>query len=288
MIISQELMDRIQKNVGVPWQSQRSDGFSDGVLLGGEDTKVTGIVTTFTPTLEVLRRAVASGKNTIICREAPFYSRGERAPLFWRNSPVPPKEMTDNDPVCRAKREFISQNNVVIIRLVENWDARKTDSQLRGLARTLGWERFHAMTNKDVDEYHPFNVYFHLPESSLKELALSLTQKLKIRAVRVIGSPESIVRKAALTHGLLLVADVERIRRESTVDVVIAGDAVEWEAAPYFQDLVAASKAKGLILLGQEASEEPGCGEMAAWLKGFISEVPIEWIPAGEPFWTLS
>jgi NIF3 (NGG1p interacting factor 3) len=288
MISSQDLMDRIQKNVGVPWQSQRSDGFSDGILLGGEDTKITGIVTTFTPTLEVLKRAVASGKNTIICREAPFYSRGERAPLFWRNSPAPPKEMTDNDPVCRAKREFIWRNNLVIIRLVENWDARRTDSQLRGLARALKWERFHTVTNKSTDEYHPHNVYFNLPESSLNRLALSLTQKLKIRGVRVIGKPESRVSKAALTHGLLLVADVERILRESAVEVVVAGDAVEWEAVPYFQDLVAVGKAKGLVLLGQEPSEEPGYGEMAAWLKGFISGVPIEWIPAGEPFWTLT
>ena len=287
MISSQELLDRIQKNVGVPWQSQRSDGFSDGVLLGNADTPVSGIVTTFTPTLEVLKQAVASGKNTIICREAPFYSRGERAPMFWRNSPAPPKEMTDNDPVCRAKREFISQNNLVIIRLVENWDARMTDSQLRGLARALGWEHFHTVANRDVDEYHPHNVHFQLPESSLSQLAQSVAQKLKIHGPRVIGRPESRVSKAALTHGLLLVADVERILREPAVDVVIAGDAVEWEAVPYFQDLVTAGRTKGLVLLGQEASEEPGCGEMATWLKGFIGEIPSEWLPAGEPFWTL-
>ena len=54
-----------------------------------------------------------------------------------------------------------------------------------------------------------------------------------------------------------------------------------------FSDLAAAQKVKGLVLLGHEASEEPGCGEVAAWLKGFVPEVPVEWIPAGEPFWTL-
>lgn len=87
MISSQQLIERIQKNVGVPWQSQRSDGFSDGILVGSGDTAVAGIVTTFTPTLKVLRKAVNSGKNVVICREAPSYSRGERAPLFWRNDP---------------------------------------------------------------------------------------------------------------------------------------------------------------------------------------------------------
>ena len=43
--------------------------------------------------------------------------------------------------------------------------------------------------------------------------------------------------KVALTHGLLLVADAERILREPDLDVVITGDVVEWEAGPYFRIL---------------------------------------------------
>jgi putative NIF3 family GTP cyclohydrolase 1 type 2 len=288
MISAHELIERIQKNVGVPWQSQRSDGFSDGILLGSADTTVTGIVTTFAPTLDVLRKAVAAGKNTVICREAPFYSRGERAPLFWRNGAAPPKELTDNDAVCRAKQEFISQNNLVIVRFFDNWDARKTDGQLRGLARALGWDQFHLNAISGVDAYHPRNVYFRLPQTSLSALAVNTKNKLNIHGLRVIGKGASNVSKVALTPGLLLVPDAERILREPGVDVVVTGDAVEWEAAPYFQDLVAANKVKGLILLGQQASEEPGSGQVAEWLKGFVAEVPIEWIPAGEPFWTVT
>lgn len=144
MISSQQLIEQIQKNVEVPWQSQRSDGFSDGILFGSGETTVTGIVTTFTPTLEVLRKAVSSGKNVVICREAPSYSRGERAPAFWRNGPAPSKDLLDNDAVWRAKQEFISRNNLVIIRFFDNWDARKTDGQLRGLSCALGWNSFHV------------------------------------------------------------------------------------------------------------------------------------------------
>ncbi len=288
MITAQQLLERIQKNVGVPWQSQRSDGFSDGILMGAAETTVTGVVTACTPTLEVLRKAAASGKNIVICREAPFYSHGERAPLFWRNGPAPPKELLDNDAVCRAKQEFISQKNLVIIRLVDNWDARENDGQLQGLARELGWERFHVAPKNGTPPYHPHNVYFSLPKTSLNGLAENTKEKLKSQCPRVAGHPASSVQKVALTHGLLLVADAERILREPGVDVVIAGDVVEWEAAPYFQDLVAAKQTKGLILIGQEASEEPGSGEMAEWLKSFITEVPVEWIPAGEPFWRLS
>jgi hypothetical protein len=53
----------------------------------------------------------------------------------------------------------------------------------------------------------------------------------------------------------------------------------------YVADIVASGQQKGLILLGEQASQEPGCGEMAAWLRSFVSEVPVEHIPAGDPSW---
>jgi len=283
MLTGQELMQRIQKNVGVPWQSQRPDGFADGVNIGNPETVVTGIVTSYAATVEVLRRAVASGRNTILCRETPFYSRGERAPTAYRNAPAPPKELTDKDSVCRFKQDLISENNLLIIRFVDNWDARNTNGQLRGLVRALGWDQLSHNRN---DDYSTSAAVFQVPVTSLGNLARSISENLKIRSARVIGDPQSSVSVVAVTHGVILVSDAERMLRERP-DVVVAGDAVEWEAVPYFQDLVTAGRAKGLVLVGNEASEDPGMLEMARWLKTFVTEVPIEWISAGEPFWTL-
>ncbi len=147
------LVDRMMKNTGVPWQSQQANGFADGIHLGSSDTFVTGIVTTFTPTVDVLRRAVATGKNTIICRETPLYSRGERAPLFWRNAPPPPKGLLQKHATAREKQELIDSNHLVIIKLSENWDASKTDAQLRALAMTLGWQEYHLARKGGVDLY---------------------------------------------------------------------------------------------------------------------------------------
>jgi putative NIF3 family GTP cyclohydrolase 1 type 2 len=289
MLSGQEMLNRIQKNLEVPWQSQRADGFSDGILFGSADTSVSGIATTFTPTLEVLRKAVASGKNTIVCREAPFYSRGERCPGYFREGTVPPKDLTDKDAVCRVKRDFITDHSLIIVRFSDNWDARETDGQLAALARALSWMDRHAPQAGGAGR--PLNLkdtYYDLPAASLNDQALSIQKSLKLRSVRVIGNPQAQVQKVALTHGLLLVDQIERILDEPAVDVIVAGDTVEWEGAPYFQDLVTAGLAKGIILIGDEASEEPGSGEVATWLSSFIHEVPVEWIPAGEPFWTLS
>jgi putative NIF3 family GTP cyclohydrolase 1 type 2 len=288
MLSSQDMLERIQKNLGVPWQSQRIDGFSDGILFGSADTTVTGIATTFTPTLDVLRKAVAAGKNTIVCREAPFYSRGERCPNAYREGTVPGKDLTDKDAVCQAKRDFISDHSLTIVRFSDNWDARESDGQLLALARALSWTDRRAGQVVGAARPNSRDAYYDLPPASLNEQALVIQKSLKLRSVRVIGNPKAQVQKVALTHGLLLVDQIERILEEPRVDVIVAGDTVEWEGAPYFQDLVSAGLAKGIIFIGDEASEEPGSGEVATWLSSFIHEVPVEWIPAGEPFWTLS
>lgn len=288
MLSGQEVLARIQKNLGVPWQSQRPDGFSDGILFGSGDTNVSGVATTFTPTLNVLRKVVASGKNMIVCREAPFYSRGARSPNYWREGTLPPKELTDQDVVCRAKLDFISEHNLVIVRLSDNWDAREADGQQSALARALLWTDHQATRKDGLRGFDRSEIYYRLPTTSLNKMALGIQRALKLRSTRVIGDPQAQVQKVALTHGLLLVDEIERILEEPAVDVVVAGDTVEWEGGPYFQDLVNAGRAKGLVLIGEEASEEPGSGEMATWIRSFIPEIPVEWIPAGEPFWTLS
>ena len=82
----------------------------------------------------------------------------------------------------------------------------------------------------------------------------------------MIGEPKSNVSKVAVTHGLLLVTDLEQILKEPGVEAVVGGEPVEWEAGPYFQDLVTSGQSKGLILIGDEASEEPGSG--ARWQPG--------------------
>jgi hypothetical protein len=40
-----------------------------------------------------------------------------------------------------------------------------------------------------------------------------------------------------------------------------------------------------LIVLGHVPSEEYGMEECVRWLKTFITEVPIQYLPGGDPFW---
>ena len=70
-ITAQAIVERIKQKLGSGWKDKSVDSF----LAGDRKGEVKGIVTTFAPSLEVLRKAVAGGKNLIISRESPYWAR---------------------------------------------------------------------------------------------------------------------------------------------------------------------------------------------------------------------
>ena len=77
----------------------------------------------------------------------------------------------------------------------------------------------------------------------------------------------------------------ERDSEGEKVEVLVSGESREWETVEYVRDAISAGMKKALILLGHATSEEPGMEYCATWLKTFVTEVPVEFIPAKEPFW---
>ena len=255
MMTAQQISDRIRTQLALPASFRGADGF----VAGAPATPIAGIATTFVPTLDVLRRAAEDGRNLIVARYPPY----------WNRNPQP----LSNDSLFRMKQDFIDAHKLVIYRLRDGWQARPVDGQLAGLSKALGWDRHGAG-----------GIYFHVPGTTLQALASGISSSLKIHAARVIGDPRTPVKKVALTYGMITTPELAKVLREPGVDAVVIGEPVEWEASPYFQDVIASGRKKGLIAIGLEASEEPGCGEIALWLKSFITEIPVGWIPAGEPF----
>ena len=259
----------------------------DTFLAGNRDSDVKGVVTTFAPSMEVLRKAVAAGKNMIISREAPFWDRNA-VPGAGRGAGAPGggrgQQSMESDAVFRMKRDYIAANNLIVYRFFDNWNARQPDGQLQGLAKALGWEKNYKPSGGQP--WATNNGFFTIPPATLKETAQSIKKTLNAKGMRIAGDPDTRVSKAALWHGLYLLADIRKLVAEPGVDLVIVGEP-RWEneVAQYFFDIVASGQKKGMIVLGHAVSEDPGGGEMAAWLKSFISEVPIEWVPTGEPCW---
>jgi putative NIF3 family GTP cyclohydrolase 1 type 2 len=108
---------------------------------------------------------------------------------------------------------------------------------------------------------------------------------MKIKALRVIGDPQLPVSRLTFSPGYTTLPVFTRAFDAEDVDVLVMGETQEWTGVELARDSVALGRKKGLIILGHVPSEEAGMKECAKWLKTFVPEVPIEFIPSGEPFW---
>jgi putative NIF3 family GTP cyclohydrolase 1 type 2 len=262
-LTAREVIERIQAHVGVPWQSDTVDTFK----AGNPDMPVTGIAVTMMATLDVLERAAASGNNLIITHEPTFFSHLDK-----------PDELAEgeNDPVLAEKRAFIREHGLIIWRFHDHWHARKPDGIETGTVRALGWERFQDPANQYL---------FTVRQTTVEQLAAELKARLGIRIVRVVGERGMKVTRVALSPGAAGFAHETSALEMPNVEVLVVGETREWETVEYVADAVTEGKHKALIILGHIPSEQAGMEECTRWLKGFVTDVPVSFVPAAEPFW---
>ena len=70
-ITAGDVLDRIKKNLGVPWQENSA---RDTYKSGGPSTVVTGIATTVMSTFDQVQRAHAEGLNFILSHETTYWN----------------------------------------------------------------------------------------------------------------------------------------------------------------------------------------------------------------------
>lgn len=271
---ARQLVDRIEKNVGVPWNARTVDTFKDG----DPDTPVTGVAVTMMATLDVLQRAAASGANFVITHEPVFYTHRDSIGTLEK----------EHDPVLAAKRDFIREHHMVVWRFHDHWHARRPDGIQLGMEKALGWTRYRAPANDSVGTGQPATDYlFRLPETTVGALASEVATRLDARSVRVVGDKNMKVSGVAFIGGFPGFDPQRGLLQRDDVDVLVMGEAHEWETISYVADAVTAGKRKALIVVGHIASEQGGMEECARWLEGFVSDVPVRFIPAAEPFWSV-
>ena len=262
VLTASQVIDRIKSNVGVPWRAQTVDN----IIAGSPDTPIKGIATTMMATLDVIERAAAAGRNMVITHESTFFSHQDR---------------TDNlkdDATYQYKLDFLTKHDMVVFHFHDHWHARKPDGIATGMARELAWEKF-------VDPSNPRQFEFPAPVP-LARFASEMQSKLKIRAMRVVGDPALPIHRVAASWGNCSLFPGIPLLSQPAVDALIIGETHEWELVEYAQDTIASGKKKALIILGHVVSEQAGMKYCADWLRTFITEVPIEFIPAPEPYWT--
>jgi putative NIF3 family GTP cyclohydrolase 1 type 2 len=277
---AQDIVERIQTTLGGEWPLTGPDGFR----AGDSHTPVQGIATTAMATMDVLKQTSKAGTNLIITYEPTFFGRqdGPAPPP----SPVPTGTngrgpgrgffgVAADDPVYKAKKEFIEQNGLVVFRLRDHWQARKENDMVTGLAESLGWTKYRVK---------PDDVLYDIPAATVEDTVAMIRKRLNLRGgLRAVGDRKAQVRRVLLYPGVMTPPTMRQ--RYDETDLIVAGEVREWENTHYAADIYTAGKKRGLVTVGRVASEDPGMRVCAAWLKTLAGEIPVRWITTGDLYW---
>ena len=256
-----QVLDRMKQNVGGPWR----DGGVDHFTVGGPETVVRGISTVMMCTFDALKDSLKAGCNMVISHE----------PTYWSH----PDRLDDikDDPLYKVKLDYVTRNNMVVWHFHDHWHAlRPVDGIHVGEAAQLGWTQYQHKGNER---------YYTLPPMTLLDMARHIQQTLDARTMRIVGDPALVVSKMYASYGNFGGITGAAILDGPDCDVMVIGEAQDWDLPMYVQDTMTAGGKKAFIMIGHDKSEQWGMKYCAEWLSGFIKEIPCKFVPIIEPYW---
>jgi putative NIF3 family GTP cyclohydrolase 1 type 2 len=257
-ITVQQVIDTILESIpGAPFEDT-----VDTIKTGDPSQEVTGIVTTFLASCEVIQQAIELGANFIITHEPTFYNHPDET------------DWLQDDSVYQAKRKLIDDHQLVIWRFHDYWHSHQPDGINTGMLNVLGWSDY-------AQSERPLIVT--IPPVSLTDLVRHLKNRLGAHTVRVMGQPDMVCQRVGLLVGFPG-GQWQILTLGGDIDVLVAGEINEWETCEYVRDALYQGQYTALIILGHSLSEEAGMAYLVEWLRPCMPGVTITHIPTGDPF----
>ena len=241
----------------------------DGFKCGDPAAEVTGIVTTCCASVEVIRKTIELGANLIICHEPMFYLHYD--PLDW----------LEGDPVFEEKMQLCKEHGIAVWRDHDHIHTHKPDGIRYGLMQELGWSDYLIGTPDRP-------AHFCIPETTVKDLAYFLKERIGLNGVRIIGNADAVIRNVMFCSHVLPgeneKAPTELLRRDD-VDVLIPGELIDWTTMCYARDAGQLGKKKAIIHLGHINSEELGMKYAAVWVRELVNgEIPVQFVRSADTY----
>ena len=240
----------------------------DQLITGDWDSEVSGIVTTFMATVDVIHAAIAQGANLIITHEPTYFTHLDQTD--WLQA----------DPVYQQKQALLTENGINIWRFHDHMHRTDPDLIYAGLNQELGWASYWLS-----DEKHCYEI----PPTTVAALSALFKEKLDVKSIQIIGRPETAVERVGVlvgagSLGLGSEPMPMELMRNQNLDLIVCGEILEWTLAAYVRDAAQLGLNKALIILGHNRSEEIGMKHLVTWLEPLLPGVPIAFAEAGEPF----
>ena len=235
----------------------------DTLKIGDPHQAVTGMAVTFLTTQSVIEQAIEQRANFIITHEPTFYNHRDET------------QWLEHDAVYNAKRRLLEDHHIAVWRFHDYLHSLQPDPTAIGMLQALNWMEYATPNHPNL---------CRLPPRPLHALVAELKQKLGLATLRVVGDLDmpctGVVNVVGAPGGEFQM----RVLGQPEVDVVICGEINEWETNEYVRDALRSGQRKALVVIGHAASEEPGMRAVIPWLQDCLPEMPITFIPTGQPF----
>jgi len=256
---ARQIISQMQQHLTCQWSQETVDTFKSG----NPDDVVTGIAVSMFANMETLRHAVARNCNLIIVHEPTFYNHLDKT------------DMLENNPVYLKKLEYIQKHKLIIFRFHDHWHRTVPDGIYVGMIDKLGWKA--NQTDNSM-------LFFKFNEQTVGGFAQKLQEKLKGSQLRIVGDLSMRFTNVALAVGAPGSQSHIRLLSGEFTELLVAGEAQEWETYQYVLDASMLGLKKAAIFTGHIPSEEAGMEYCAQWMKTFISGIPVIYLENGSAY----
>ena len=234
----------------------------DTVKSGDPDKKIKKVAVSMFATVKNIKAVSEWGADMMIVHEPTYYDHLESGA---------------ETPVTRAKRELVEKSGIVIYRHHDRMHARVCDGITEG-------ELYYLGLRGRVEKTPYFASYLMTldePKTAI-ELAQMMEGKLGIKHVRIAGQRSKKSKSIALCFGTP--EGVFDLLCDERVEVVLVGEACEWQVAEYARDAAELGFNKSLIVMGHIGSERDGMRLLAKKLSEAHPELEFRYFECGEVY----
>ena len=236
----------------------------DRVIIGDPEKEVRRVLVTWIASFQAARAAVERGVDLLMTHE----------PTFWVHANE--LDHLEDSELARAKREFIEQNGLVVLRNHDVWD------RMPQVGIPWAWARFLGLGDEPAAiGAAGYQHRYDIPPVTLDELAARLaarTATIGETAVQVVGDASQRVSRVGIGTGC---GCGIRAFREMGCDVSVVCD----DGSCYWSVIQRAADAgHPVIRVNHGTSEEPGMATLTQYINDHLPGVQAQHLPHGSSF----
>lgn len=238
----------------------------DKIIIGNPNKTIKKILVSWMSTQSAIEYAVSNGFDMLISHECTFWIHENEVENLdkWGT-------LFEKHEAASKKRQYISDNDLVILRNHDVWDTYPKYGIPWSLAKYLGITNSPVCTNDDNMQHR-----YDVKPVSVSALAKNIAQKTKLlgeETIQVFGNMDAVVSKVGIGTGCGCKIDVFK---ELGCDVSLVCDDGNW----YWQQITWAQEINHpVIRINHATSEEPGMISMVDFINKKLDGIYAEYFP---------